>query len=267
MGSADGSVYALHAKTGKLLWRWQARAAVLGSPAVSGDTVFVGTSDHRIVALGIKEGHLLWSFDELQGPVVSTPLLYQGKLYLGAWDTYLYALRTDNGKLVWKWNNGSPVRNYSPASCIPVASDGVVYVVAPDRYVSALDAGTGQLYWRSRDAGLRESIGMSADGRWLYGKSMQDTVVAYAAVRAPQTAAWKMHAGFGYEHVPSMLIEKEGLVFFGTRNGVVYAVDPASKKVAWAHKIDNSMVNTVRVLDRQRLLATTMDGKLVLLTY
>ena len=44
------------------------------------------------------------------------------------------------GQLFWKWNNGSAVRNYSPAACIPVAHDGVVYVVAPDRYISAIDA-------------------------------------------------------------------------------------------------------------------------------
>jgi len=31
------------------------------------------------------------------------------------------------------------------------------------------------------------------------------------------------------------------------------------------HKIDNSMVNTVRVLDKNQLVVSTMDGKLVLL--
>ena len=37
------------------------------------------------------------------------------------------------------------------------------------------------------------------------------------------------------------------------------------QEIAWAHKIDNSMVNTVRVLDRQHLVVSTMDGKIVLL--
>ena len=77
--------------------------------------------------------------------------------------------------------------------------------------------------------------------------------------------AWMLNAGFGYEHVPSMLIEKEGAVFFGTRNGVVYSIDPAKQKVNWAYKIDNSMVNTVQVLNRNSVLAATMDGKVCLL--
>ena len=62
-----------------------------------------------------------------------------------------------------------------------------------------------------------------------------------------------------------MLTERDGHIFFGTRNGVVYAIDGGQKKIAWAYKIDNSMVNTVNVLDRKNIIASTMDGKVVLL--
>ena len=267
VGSGDGKVYCLQVKSGRSLWKWQANASVLGSPVLSGDTVFIGTSDHRIVALKFSSGKLIWQYEGLEGPVVSTPLLYQEKLIVGAWDRHLYALNRTNGNLVWKWNNGTMVRNFSPASCIPVASDGVVYIMAPDRFTTAIDAQTGQTLWRTKDGGVRESIGISNDGKWIYGKSMQDTIVAYRASRDSMGFAWKMHAGFGYEHVPSMLIEKDGLVFFGTRNGVVYAINPLTRAISWAHKVDNSMVNTVRVLSGKRVLVSTMDGKLALLRY
>jgi hypothetical protein len=95
---------------------------------------------------------------------------------------------------------------------------------------------------------------------------MQDTIVAYHAGREKQNTAWRMHCGFGYEHVPSMLIEKEGFLFFGTRNGVVYCIDPRAQTINGAHKIENSMVNTLRVLDKQNVIVTTMDGRCVLLT-
>ena len=64
-----------------------------------------------------------------------------------------------------------------------------------------------------------------------------------------------------------MLIEMQGVVYFGTKNGVVYAIDPAQPALRWAHKLDNSMVNTVRVVDAHTLVAATMDGKLVCLRY
>lgn len=265
LGSADSSIYCLEATKGKLKWRFKTQAAVLGAPLIHGDTVFIGGSDHHYRAIRITDGKLIWDFDGLQGPVVSKPLLVNGKLIFGAWDRNLYALSSATGQLRWKWNNGSSVRNYSPASCIPVAAGDVVYIMAPDRYVTAIDLNEGHTLWRNNDGGVRESIGISADGKWIYGKSMQDTIVAYSASREKQQAAWKMHAGFGYEHAPSMLIEEDGQLFFGTKSGVVYAIDPVSKKVNWRYKIDNSMVNTVQVVDAQHLLASTMDGKLVLL--
>lgn len=264
-GSGDGNVYCLSISKGKLIWKYKTTASVLGSPVINGDTVFIGGSDHSYLALNKKDGKVIWKFTGLEGPVVSTPLLYQDKIVFGAWDRHLYALNRTSGNLLWKWNNGSSIRNYSPASCIPVVSDNVIYIMAPDRVVSAIDAVNGKTLWRSKDGGVRESIGISADGKWIYGKSMQDTIVAYAASREQQSAAWKLHAGFGYEHVPSMLIEKDGHVFFGTKSGVVYCINPIERKVVWAHKIDNSMVNTVRVLSKSQLVVSTMDGKLVLL--
>lgn len=265
-GSGDGKVYCLDIKRGKLIWTKETNASVLGSPLISNDTVFIGGSDHSFMAIDLHSGKMIWKFEGLEGPVVSTPLLYDGKIIFGAWDRNLYSLDKNTGLLLWKWNNGSTVRNYSPAACIPVAYDGVIYVVAPDRYISAIDANDGKTLWRNNDATVRESIGMSADGKWVYGKTMQDTIVAYAASREKQPAAWKMHCGFGYEHVPSMLVEKAGNVFFGTKSGVVYAIDPLKQEIVWAHKVDNSMINTVRVLNKQQLIVSTMDGKIVLLT-
>jgi len=265
MGSGDGKVYCLNAKNGKQMWSYTAGAAVLGCPLIAGDTVFIGGSDHSFIALGLNDGKLRWKFDGLNGPVVSTPLLYEGKVIFGAWDRNLYALDRQDGKLLWQWNNGSSVINFSPAACIPVAVNGVVYVVAPDRTITAIDAANGGTLWNNKETRVRESIGISNDGKWVYGKTMQDTVVAYATSREAQHPAWVMHAGFGYEHVPSMLIEKDGQVFFGTRSGVVYAIDPQDRKVEWAHKIDNSMVNTVKVLSGKRIIASTMDGKVALL--
>jgi outer membrane protein assembly factor BamB/predicted phosphodiesterase len=265
LGSADGYIYCLDARSGKTQWKHKTGAAVLGSPLIDKGSVYIGGSDGHFRSIDIKSGKERWHFSGLGGPVVSTPVVYENNVIFGAWDTHLYALDKKNGKLLWKWNNGSAVRNYSPASCIPVVHQGIVYIMAPDRYISAIDAATGTTLWRNNDGGIRESIGISADGKWIYGKSMQDTVVVYAANREKQFASWKMFCGYGYEHVPSMLIEKDGLVFFGTKNGVVYAIDPRQRKIAWRYKIDNSMVNTVRVLSSRRIVVSTMDGKVALL--
>ena len=96
---------------------------------------------------------------------------------------------------------------------------------------------------------------------------MNDTIVAFETNGEMAKVRWKMDVGFGYDHVPSMLFEKNGNVFFGTRNGIVYSIDPEKKKINWAHKIDNSMVNTIRLLGNKRLVAATMDGKIAILSW
>ncbi|AWW31478.1 metallophosphoesterase [Echinicola strongylocentroti] len=267
LGSGDGNIYALDLNSGELVWKTPTGASVLGSPIVHNEVVYIGGSDGKFRALDATDGNVLWEFAGLEGPVVSKPLLYEGKVYFGAWDKHLYALESDSGELAWKWDNGSANRMYSPAMCIPVAHKGVVYIVAPDRYMTALDAGTGAELWRSNEATVRESIGISADGKWVYGKTMNDEIVAFETGQEAAKLAWRMDCGFGYEHVPSMLIEKGGAVYFGTKNSTVYSVDPVSRNINWVHKIDNSMANTVNVISDHSLIIATMDGKVELLEF
>lgn len=264
-GSGDGNIYCLSANKGKLIWQFKTGAAVLGCPLIDHNTVYIGGSDHHFRAIDLTTGKEIWNFDGLDGPVVSTPVLHKGKIIFGAWDRNLYVLDATDGKPFWKWNNGLSSRNFSPAACIPVINNDVVYVVAPDRYLTAIDFNTGTTLWRTNESTVRESIGISADGRFVYGKTMNDTIVAFPTSREKQSAAWKMDCGFGYEHVPSMLIEKDGLVFFGTKNGKVYAINPSTHQRVWTARIDNSMVNTVNVLSSKQVIASTMDGKVTFL--
>ena len=263
-GSANGYVYCIN-DNGKEIWKLKTGAAVLGCPTIENNIVYIGGSDHNFRAIDLETGKEIWKFNGLNGHVVSTPVIYKSDVIFGAWDTWLYSLNKNTGKLNWKWSNGSSIRNYSPAACIPVIKDDIVYVVAPDRYLSAIDAITGQTLWRTNESTVRESIGISQNGNYIYGKAMNDTLAVFTTGRQPLKAVWKLNAGYGYEHTPSMLIEKDGNVFFGTRNGVVYAIDAVQKKIAWAYKIDNSMVNTVNVINKKSIIASTMDGKVTLL--
>ncbi|RZL50269.1 MAG: metallophosphoesterase [Pedobacter sp.] len=265
LGAGDGNIYALNIANGKILWKFETTKSVLGSPIVDGNAVFIGGSDHTFRALDIKTGKLIWQFDGVEGTMVGKPLIHQSKIIFGSWGRHLYALDIKSGNLLWKWNNGSKNRMFSPAMVTPVATNGVVYIAAPDRFLTAINANTGETLWRNKEAGVRESIGLSADSLTIYGKTMQDEIVGYKTQATDPGIAWKFNAGFGYEHAPSQLIERDGKVFFGTRNGVVYVFDPKTKQTLWAHKIDNSMVNTINVIDGKNVLASTMDGKVTLL--
>lgn len=262
-GSGDGNIYALNHKTGKQIWKKTTQNSVLGSPVVDGNQVFIGGSDNSFRAMDIKTGNEIWAFKDVEGTIVGKPLVYDKKIIFGSWGRHLYALDKNTGNLIWKWNNGQANRMYSPAMVTPVANNGIVYIAAPDRYLTAINAKNGATLWRNKEATVRESIGLSTDGSTVYGKTMQDEIVAYKTQAQDPGILWRYNVGFGYEHIPSMLIEKNGKVFFGTKNSVVYAINPKEKSTIWAHKIDNSMINTVNVVDGKNILVSTMDGKVV----
>ncbi len=267
IGSGDGTIYALNSNSGKLIWKLETANAVLGSPILAGENVLIGGSDNTFRAIAISNGKVVWAFKEVDGAIVGKPLIYQGKVIFGSWGRHLYALDVKSGALVWKWNNGNGNRMFSPAMCTPVAANGVVYIAAPDRFLTAINAKDGQTLWRTKDAMVRESIGLSADSTTVYGKTMQDEIVAYKANGIAPTLAWKLNAGFGYEHTPSDLVEKGGIVFYGTKNGVVYTFDANTHQNLWQHKIDNSMINTINPIDHKNIVVSTMDGKVTLITF
>ena len=57
-GGGDGALYALHRKTGKLLWKLQTEGRIRTSPAVDAGVVYVGSFDHHLYAVDARTGQL-----------------------------------------------------------------------------------------------------------------------------------------------------------------------------------------------------------------
>ena len=243
-GSANYNIYGLDAKTGKEIWHITTNQAVMGAATIHEGIAYIGGGDGRMFAIDIHTGKVKWSFDELKNYVLTRPLVYNDKLYFGCWDTHFYALNLADGSLVWKWNNGNGNPKLSPASVWPVAANGKVFFAAPDRYFTCLDAETGEQIWRTKEYKVRETVGLSEDGRTVYSKCMWDTVVAMDATTLEPVTRWATHAEFGYEHNPAMPLEKDGILWVSTKNGLLLGMDAQTGKVLWRHKIGNSILNT-----------------------
>ena len=263
-GSASGRVHCLDTRDGRRMWEVPARGPVLGAPAIAGGCVYIGASDSTLRAIDIATGALRWEFTGLGGFVESRPLVSEGRVIFGAWDGYLYALEASSGRLLWKWSNGSMNRGLSPAACSPVAAGGKIFIVAPDRFMTALDAATGRKVWRSKRFQVREAIGISSDGETVFARTMRDTVVALRTDADSLSVEWLTHPGFGYDIAPCMLIEDRGEVIFGTKNGLVIALDRNDGRVLWQHKIGVTVVATP-VPAMGGILVSDLDGRVVML--
>lgn len=259
-GSANYTIYGLHAKTGKELWHITTNQAVMGAATIHEGIAYIGGGDGRMFAIDIHTGKVSWSFDQLTNYVLTRPLVYNDKLYFGCWDTHFYALNLTDGSLAWKWNNGKGNPKLSPASVWPVAANGKIFITAPDRYFTCLDAETGEQVWRTKEYKVRETVGLSEDGKTVYSKCMWDTIVAMDATTHEPVTCWAAHADFGYEHNPAMPLEKEGTLWVSTKNGLLLGMDAATGKVLWRHKIGNSILNTPLPLSGKECIFTSSEG-------
>ena len=60
----------------------------------------------------------------------------------------------------------------------------------------------------------------------------------------------------------AMLVEKEGVLYYGTKNGLLLAIDPRSGTLLWEHKLGVTVLNTVVPLeDANEVLVSDADGK------
>ena len=203
----------------------------------------------------------------MKGFVVDRPLEYEGRIYFGSWGNDLYALDEATGKLIWKWNNGSSNRMFSPAACYPVGANGRIFIVAPDNIMTAFDASSGNVIWRHRAPGLRvrESMGLSGDSSKVYVKTMDGILIGVSTSADSLRIDWRSPVELGYELSPTRLLEQAGVIYVPTHSGTVYAVEAATGRLLWKHKTSNCMVNGILPLDKQRVLVSTMDGKLTCL--
>lgn len=278
VGCTDGKIYCLNTSKGKTLWTVQAQKSVLGSPFIAGNTVYIGASDGKFRAIALKSGKVLWE-TEIEGFVETTPYVDSRQVVFGTWAQKLYSLDPVDGKVQWVWKTPKNSRMYSPAATVPVKSNGRIFIAVPDRKVYAIDAASGKtLFWVN---GGRETIGLSADGKTVYAKTMNHRCYAFDAAvdlakvgesgELPQSAQkWNVENTMGYEISPTPIEESGNLVLVPSDKGNLFALDKNDGHIVWIHKTSIALINPIKSWikkDVHYILLSTMDGKVELLEY
>lgn len=284
IGCTDGVIYALNIKDGTLLWEVKCDKSVLGSPSIFNGKVYIGASDGIFRALNLKTGKIVWTYGSIKGFVEAKPFVDKEQVVIGDWANTLYSFNPSSGKLQWTWSNKGS-RMLSPAAVWPVKADGKIFFTTPERMNYALDAKTGEQLWRK--SGGRESIGLSPDKKQYYIKTMKDIVLAYstasssASVAAASSASashsnlvWSTNCGFGYDIAPTPITsiaeggkEGAGLIFIPTDKGNIYALNVSDGSIAWKHKLSFALINYIQPLGGNKILVSTMDGVVAVLTF
>ena len=221
-----------------------------GDPAHSGVTSEAGPATLK----GVK-----WSF-QTGGPVVSSPVLADGVLYVGSDDANVYALDSASGALKWKFATGTKENPGAPVRSTPAVADGAVFFGCYDGNFYAVDAATGALRWKFAMPGERRYTVAGVHGYLPKGQSTPDFWDVYQSspvvsgglvyfgcgdgtVHALDTATgavrWKFAAGDVVHSSPALA---EGSLYFGSWDTYLYALDAATGALKWKFKTGEDLV-------------------------
>jgi outer membrane protein assembly factor BamB len=136
-------------------------------PVVSGSTLVIGSNvSDSITAYSTHTGDELWRF-YTNGPVRMAPVLWEGRVYAGSDDGYVYCLDLADGGLIWRFHaaprerlllgNARMVSTWAVRGG-PVIRDGTLYFAAGvfpfmGTFMYALDARSGDLQWVNSGTG------------------------------------------------------------------------------------------------------------------
>jgi outer membrane protein assembly factor BamB len=218
-----GRFYAIHHRTGKIVWARRLGHCSAASPTIAYRVVYTTwmqpvpcrrhprSQPGMIVAMAARTGKTIWRFRA--GVFETSPLVIGKTLYAGSWDHKLYAIDIYTGKPRWTFTADHEI-NSSPAF-----AEGAVYFGTDAGSVYALDARTGRLRWRAQ--------ALARFGRREY-------------FYATPTIAY-------------------GRVFIGNTDGTLYAFGAASGRLLWAQRA-GTYIYTAAAVWRRRVYVGTYDG-------
>lgn len=260
-----------------LKWKFKTNAAVVSSPTVAQDTLYIGSNDHYLYALNVADGTARWKY-KTGSRVASSPAVYAGRVYFGSYDGNVYALDAQTGKLDWKFSSKGEQRftakhlhGSQPAAesmpdpfdvflSSPTVTQKTVYVGSGDGNVYALDSESGAMRWSFKTGNVVHASPTIADDTVYIGS--WDSFF-YALNAETGQVRWRFKTGedpaiFNQVGIQSSAVIAGGLVYFGCRDSKLYALDAATGVKVWDFDNKGSwVISTPIVLDRTLYFATS----------
>jgi outer membrane protein assembly factor BamB/tRNA A-37 threonylcarbamoyl transferase component Bud32 len=179
----------------------------------------------------------LWKF-KCEDEIRSTPVVYKGLVYVGAYDNNLYAVSVTDGAFKWKFaTEGGIVGTPGVAT-----DENLIVFGSEDNTLYAVDLRTGKIQWTFQTAGpIRSSVNVQ-HGHAFFGS---DDGRLYAVRLTTGRLIWKFEAGAPIRSKPAVTTER---IIVGTEGGDVIGLDLAGA-VKWRFKAKRAVTSSPFVLD------------------
>lgn len=189
----------------------------------------------------------LWKFrceDEIRG----TPTFARGIVFIGAYDSNLYALDASSGEFIWKHPTGGGVVTR------PAVQDTQVIFGSEDSQLYALSTRTGSRIWTYPTGGPIRSSPRIAEGHVFFGS---DDGYLYAVNVVTARRAWRFDAGAVIRSTP---VIHNDTVCFGSEEGDVFCVDFGGNEL-WRYRANRGVTSSPAV-HAGALFFTSLDSAL-----
>jgi outer membrane protein assembly factor BamB len=139
----DGTIRALDAANGQVIWSVNHPGGAYSSPAVADGRLYIAIHNRGLLALNTNTGSQLW-LAPMPGPQWSSPAVEDGRVFVGSRDDQkLYAFDAVTGNTLWTFTTNDWVQTS------PAVANGVVYIGNNAGNVYALNAQSGVLIWQT----------------------------------------------------------------------------------------------------------------------
>jgi polyvinyl alcohol dehydrogenase (cytochrome) len=276
VGSQSGTVYALDAKTGCIVWTYQSKAGVrtgivIGPrPGAAGKfAAYFGDGRANAYAVDAATGEQLWTrnLDEHKSAnITGTPTLYQDRLYVpvasseeaqGMNATYecctfrgsLVALDASNGSLLWKTYTitaeAKPIgKNASGTTRWGPSGGGIWSAPTVDVKRRVVYAATGNMYTEPQQPTSDAIMAFDLDTgsvKWTSQVTPKDIFVMGCNVPNPANCPPAAEVGpdydFGNAPILVTLAGGRDIIVAGQKSGVGWAFDPEKQgAVLWQYR-------------------------------
>jgi outer membrane protein assembly factor BamB len=252
-GTRDGWLHAVR-QDGSLAWDFHAEGAFAGEPLVDGDTVYAGSNDGRLYAIGLGTGKERWRYDAKE-QLATRPARAGDLIVVASLQDNVIAVDAKTG--TWKWHHrrepreGLTIRGAASV----VVSGGTVFAAYSDGTVSGLEAASGVTRWERLAApgGDHQDVDslVLSDGT-LYAAAYSGAVLALdPATGMPR---WQFSA-------PDLarVAVAPGLVV-AVSSTTIYGLSPLDGKVAWSTPLRGTLAGEPRVAGRWVLVPAGEGG-------
>jgi outer membrane protein assembly factor BamB len=223
----DGKVIAFDAETGRIRWQ-RTIGPSESSPLLADGMVIVGDWSHDVYAFTAASGNLRWHFKA--GGLVKGAISQSGnRVYLGAYDTHVYALDLHTGKQIWRASSQPRIGRTGTFYANAAIAYGRVYIGATDGKMYSFGATTGKLRWSNGTGDFIYSSAAVWRGNVLVG-SYDGYFYSFDA--ATGDIRWRFHAGAKISGSASVI---DGVVYFATLSGRTFGLNARNGKLVWSY--------------------------------